>query len=53
MDNIKKGEIFVASHNEATINSVIDLLKVYKDGPKVNFAQLLGLADHLTHRLKR
>lgn len=52
MDNHSKGEVVVATHNQDTI---LDTAKIAKDSDsklKVSYAQLLGLADHLTFKSK-
>lgn len=47
-------QLLIGSHNNDTIEDVKKLLKKYNDNAmKVEFAQLLGLADHLTIQLKR
>lgn len=38
----------VASHNEESVFKARDLVKNYDIQGKVSFAQLLGLADHLS-----
>lgn len=47
-----KGEIFAATHNEATIQALLELRSKASPGITINFAQLFGLADHLTFMLK-
>lgn len=46
------GELFAATHNESTIHALLQLKQKGNPGITVNFAQLLGLADHLTFMLK-
>ncbi|KAM3128994.1 hypothetical protein pb186bvf_018911 [Paramecium bursaria] len=48
-----KSNIFVASHNEETVNYVKELLQKSPLPPPsgVKFAQLYGLSDHLTYQL--
>ena len=52
MDHIEQGEVVVATHNVDTIQEALDIMKSHAKHPKVSFAQLLGLADHLTWYLK-
>lgn len=49
--NAEKGEIVVATHNEDTINDAIRIYKETNGKVKLSFAQLLGLADHLTFKV--
>lgn len=51
MKNFEEGEVIVATHNLDTITSVLEIKKKYPRPPTVSFAQLLGLADHLTFKL--
>lgn len=47
-------QLLIGSHNNDTIEDVKVLMNQHKDRPlKIEFAQLLGLADHLTIQLKR
>jgi proline dehydrogenase len=48
-----EGEVIVATHNIDTIESTLAIKKKYCRTPTVSFAQLLGLADHLTWKLKK
>jgi proline dehydrogenase len=46
------GEVIVATHNQDTI---LETSKIYNEGNsklRVSYAQLLGLADHLTFKSK-
>ena len=43
--------MIVATHNQDTIKDVIAIQAKYERSPQVGFAQLLGLADHLTIQL--
>lgn len=52
VENIKGGEVMVATHNLDTIQEVIKIKEEYHEPLQVSFAQLLGLADHLTWMLK-
>jgi len=45
-------QILVASHNEESINKACKIIDEKGVKGKVSFAQLLGLADHLTAKLK-
>lgn len=50
--NFSSGEVVVASHN---FDTIYDTMSVYKDSGssiRVSYAQLLGLADHLTFKCK-
>lgn len=46
------GEVIVATHNGDTISAVQKLYSEIDGKIKVSFAQLLGLADHLTWKVK-
>ena len=41
----------MATHNIDTVTAVLEIKKKYPRPPTVSFAQLLGLADHLTYQL--
>lgn len=43
----------VATHNRDTIEEALKIKQRYAGGPIVSFAQLLGLADHLTWQLRQ
>lgn len=50
--NFSHGEVVVASHNYDT---VYDTQKIYKEtgsSIRISYAQLMGLADHLTFKSK-
>lgn len=52
IENHSVGEVIVATHNQDTI---METAKIYKSGNsklRVSYAQLLGLADHLTFKSK-
>jgi len=49
---VSDGEIIIATHNQDTISDALKIMEKYPHPPKVSFAQLLGLADHLTWHLK-
>ena len=51
MREIPEGEVVVATHNQDTIEEAISIKQKYPHSPVVSFAQLLGLADHLTCQL--
>jgi len=53
ISNFKEGEIIVATHNNDTIEETIKIKNKYSAIPHVSFAQLLGIADHLTWKLKK
>lgn len=42
----------MATHNQDTISEAIKIKNAHPNPPTVSFAQLLGLADHLTWDLK-
>lgn len=48
-----RGEVFLAGHNEQTISALLSILDSSQPTLRVNFAQLLGLGDHLTFLLKQ
>ena len=52
MREIPEGEVVVATHNQDTIEEAISIKQKYPHSPVVSFAQLLGLADHLTCQLR-
>jgi len=52
LEKAKKGEIVVATHNQDTINSTSSILESTPHSLRVCYAQLLGLADHLTFESK-
>lgn len=43
----------MATHNVDTITAALEIKKKYPRTPIVSFAQLLGLADHLTCKLNQ
>jgi len=49
----KKSHLMVASHNEESVISARDLSHKHEKTAQVSFAQLLGLADHLTFSLAK
>lgn len=52
IENHSVGEVIVATHNQDTI---METAKIYNSGNsklRVSYAQLLGLADHLTFKSK-
>ena len=51
VSSVEEGEVIVATHNQDTVEDVIAIKAKYKKTPQVGFAQLLGLADHLTAKL--
>jgi proline dehydrogenase len=53
LKNFEEGEVIVATHNFDTINSALGIKQKYAQPPTVSFAQLLGLADHLTFKLNQ
>ena len=52
LENFSEGEVVVATHNQDTINDALLIRQAHSHPPTVSFAQLLGLADHLTFQLK-
>lgn len=52
VQNVREGEVVVATHNQSTIEETILIASQTEKPPTVSFAQLLGLADHLTWYLK-
>ncbi len=52
VSGFKDGEVIVATHNEDTINETIRIHNHSQSTVKISFAQLLGLADHLTWKVK-
>jgi proline dehydrogenase len=53
-DLIKGSQIVIASHNQETLEDIKALDKKYTNpAVQVEYAQLLGLADHLTIQLKQ
>eukprot|EP00602_Paraphysomonas_sp_CaronLab_P000983 CAMPEP_0185031832 /NCGR_PEP_ID=MMETSP1103-20130426/19489_1 /TAXON_ID=36769 /ORGANISM="Paraphysomonas bandaiensis, Strain Caron Lab Isolate" /LENGTH=478 /DNA_ID=CAMNT_0027567485 /DNA_START=238 /DNA_END=1675 /DNA_ORIENTATION=- len=49
----KKAELMIASHNQPSVENTVRVMSEYgipNDGP-VHFAQLMGMADHLTYGL--
>jgi proline dehydrogenase len=48
LEKARKGEVVVATHNQDTILSTSEILNETKTTIGVCYAQLLGLADHLT-----
>ena len=48
----ESGEVVVATHNSDTIYETSAIHKELKSTVKVSYAQLLGLADHLTFKVK-
>ena len=46
-----KGEIIVASHNSDTINETLQIAQKSDMKIRLSYAQLLGLADHLTFKM--
>lgn len=47
-----KGEVIVATHNQDTILETAGIHKNANSQLRVSYAQLLGLADHLTFKSK-
>ena len=52
MRDVSEGEVVAATHNQDTIEEAISIKQKYTNSPTISFAQLLGLADHLTFELK-
>lgn len=46
------GEIIVATHNFNTIEDTASIVKEINSSMRISYAQLLGLADHLTYKAK-
>ena len=46
-----KGEIIVASHNSDTIDETLKIANQSEMKIRLSYAQLLGLADHLTIKM--
>jgi proline dehydrogenase len=53
MGQKRKVELMIASHNQKSVELTIDLMEKYGlgAGDSVHFAQLMGMADHLTYGL--
>ena len=54
--NVDKIAFCCGSHNEESTQLLIDLMKKYKiaiDDPRVYFAQLLGMSDHISKNLAK
>ena len=51
VSSVEEGEVIVVTHNQETITKIIAIKAKYTKTPQVAFAQLLGLADHLTAKL--
>ena len=51
----RKVELMIASHNQQSVEHTIALMEQFSIGPEgpVHFAQLMGMADHLTYGLGR
>mmetsp|Transcript_28545 Transcript_28545/g.25429 ORF Transcript_28545/g.25429 Transcript_28545/m.25429 type:complete len:145 (+) Transcript_28545:504-938(+) len=47
----KGSQVMIASHNEESVQKACEFINNYDIKGKVTFAQLLGLADHLTASL--
>jgi proline dehydrogenase len=52
VEQVKEGEVVVATHNQSTIEETLVIKSRTENPLTVSFAQLLGLADHLTWYLK-
>lgn len=50
--DFQQGELFVASHNENTLLETLNIHQEVNSKLKINFGQLMGLADHLTYKMK-
>jgi proline dehydrogenase len=51
LENIDRSEVFIATHNQESIEMAVDYMRAHNIDPKshgVYFAQLLGMADHLS-----
>lgn len=56
LKHIDRSEVFVATHNQESIERAVTRMEDFKipnDSPRVMFAQLLGMADHLSLTLGR
>lgn len=52
VSNHENGEVIVATHNQDTITETAKICKQVNGKIRVSYAQLLGLADHLTFQSK-
>ncbi len=52
VNNFHDGEVIVATHNISTVEATQKVYQQSGSNMTLSYAQLLGLADHLTWKLK-
>lgn len=53
VESNSNGQVVVATHNQDTIKQTSKIYNDSKSSIRVSYAQLLGLADHLTFQSKK